>query len=539
MTDRAAQRCASPLRALLVGAALLTACTTEPDPPELLWPAGWEPLPACEAAWAGGDALPDTVPAWGLLFMHAEGLQPTGELLRMELSIRAIGGAPDLEFAGPVSLVASPSSAVEIVSVSLPSEGSVTVQYRVLSEGLVRLDATVDDGRTGSTELFGYASNLPIWGLDIAPSDLDALLTALPDDRARVPAALTLDGRTYEASTRLHGGSSIGFEKKSWRIDLEPDADGAVELPDGTDHLILRAEYADKTMLRNYLSFELLRSGTTVPASRIEPVHMRLNGEFYGLMMRAERVDGDWFRARGLFPDGQLYESDQPREFPPPGGNLTPLDSLEDYRTVYQHHRGAVEYDDLIALIEGVLHPAGSTRAAAVEDVIAIEDVIVYAAVQALIQNHDHLRKNFYLSRSPFDVTEERWRFIPWDLDLTWGHLWTEQGDILDEQLFVGQPLDLGTAQDRTAWDHNGMLYAVLSEPVYRSALDEAMLHLVDDVFTAEFVQGRIDNLMCRAMPELLADTRKRANNEEYAGRVDELLEFLDSKRAQVLEQAQ
>ena len=95
----------------------------------------------------------------------------------------------------------------------------------------------------------------------------------------------------------------------------------------------------------------------------------------------------------------------------------------------------------------------------------------------------------------------------------------------------------IGLAADPGAWDHNGLLHRVLSDPELAATYESYLLHLSDTVFHADFVQDRIDGMLCRTKPELLADSHKRASNEEYLGRVDELLDFVEARRAFVFEQ--
>lgn len=453
----------------------------------------------------------------------------------MHVEVRVPGGAVDEGFADAFFLDVQPPQGFEIQSISEPSSGRLSVRYRLTEPGIYTLNATVENStRTGSTQIAGYETNLPIWEIEASPEDWESLVAGDPAEHRKVPVTLVLEGVSYAARMRLRGGSTRWYSKKSWRIDLDADETGnSVELPDGSDHLVLRAEYPDKTMLRNYLSSQMLRSGTWVPTSRVEPVHLRVNGEFYGLVQRAERIDGDFLASRGLNNDGQLYEADPPHTLQGPGGNLTPLDA-DLYEQVYQHHRGPVEYTDLIELIEQTLSPFGANSGEPIADFVAVGEVLAYAAVEALIQNQDHLRKNFYLYRDAAATEEDRWRLLPWDMDLTWGHLWTEENDILDEEITTDASLWMGLADVPEAVEHNALLHRVLQDPVYAAVYEEYVLHLMNDVFSEEFVEERIDNMLCRTTPELLADTKKRADNTEYLDRVDELFEFLDGKRDQV-----
>ncbi len=53
--------------------------------------------------------------------------------------------------------------------------------------------------------------------------------------------------------------------------------------------------------------------------------------------------------------------------------------------------------------------------------------------------------------------------------------------------------------------------------------------------FNREFIDGRIDNLLCHAAPVLMADGRKRADNSEYPSRVDEIRNFVEERRSFIL----
>ncbi len=41
----------------------------------------------------------------------------------------------------------------------------------------------------------------------------------------------------------------------------------------------------------------------------------------------------------------------------------------------------------------------------------------------------------------------------------------------------------------------------------------------------------------CRATSDILTDTHKRATNEEYPGRVDEIRAFVEERRAHILKE--
>ena len=172
---------------------------------------------------------------------------------------------------------------------------------------------------------------------------------------------------------------------------------------------------------------------------RTRYVNLRVNDRAYGLMVHTERVDKDFLTDRGLSALGSLYEADPPFEKSVPGANLT-KSVAADYSELYQHHAGDLNYSDLIELIEEVLLLPSVTLDRDLNKVIRVDDFLVYLAAQAMIQNQDFVKKNYYLYRDP-QAQDPRWTVLPWDLDLSWGHLWTPEGDVLDEQIFTAGPL--------------------------------------------------------------------------------------------------
>ena len=360
---------------------------------------------------------------------------------------------------------------------------------------------------------------LPVWDLAIDPPRLAELLAA-PHENRRVEAAITVGGATHAVRVRLHGGTSRDFVKKSFRLDL-PEGDSI----DGRRHLILRGEWNDKSLLRTYLSYELFRTATWLPTPRASYVRLHLNGEFYGVMLHVERLDAEFLASRGLDAAGHLIESDPPLGGAP--GNLRPM-APEAYASVYEAH-GAGDLEPLRDLVERVLTLKPHAFADEAPRAIAVDDVLVYLAGMAVLQNHDHVRKNYYLYR-PADLSRG-WMVLPWDLDLTFGHMWSPAEDVLGESIvtdadpFVGALIG-GRGQE------NALTERLLAYPALRARLLAMAHRLADHAASPGFLDARIDDVQCRAGAAIRDDLRKRASNEEYASRVDELRRFVVSRRA-------
>lgn len=484
------------------------------------WKDSFATLSTCTPP-AGGFVAPKLEEQKGTLRLLPSAVAtPIGAVERVEIAAFGSDGKLDTKAAGQPALVGEAGLAV--VEVGPMVEGVAVAKVRVDVAGPTKLTATLGADTT-SLSLHGYEAKLPLVELKLSEANLAAIL-AEPQEKIWVPAELSVDGTVYQAKARLHGGSSRYYAKESFRIDLE----GGKKLPDGRRKLIYRAEYVDKTLLRNALALDFIRGATPLPVSDDRFVHFRINERYWGVMHEVERIDRDFLAKRGLEPDGSLYEADPPLEFSSPGGNFTPLPDLERYRTVYQHHAGPWEHDDLIVFIADFLQRPESEISADLDRVVAVDEILAYLATMVVLQNQDMIRKNYYFYR-PVAGADRRWRFIPWDLDITFGHLWTEENDILDENIFHdGEPL---VGKNFGHPYYNELIDHIYTQPVLLARLRAFVQHLIDGPFRSEVLSPRIDALACQIGADLVIDPQKRAENDELAQRAQELKDYVAARR--------
>ena len=79
---------------------------------------------------------------------------------------------------------------------------------------------------------------------------------------------------------------------------------------------------------------------------------------------------------------------------------------------------------DYQALHDGLLLP-GDARRRFVYDNLNIPEVINYLAATSIMQDNDPVAKNYYLYHDSNNTRE--WQVIPWDKDLTFGHMYGER----------------------------------------------------------------------------------------------------------------
>ena len=521
---------------VVVSAIALWACSEETQSvvPALLddpvWPESDDNLSFCESDGGLLPDLPELNPPYGnVQFDQSAAQQPVGVSERIEVTfLDPEGKDVDKNIIGELRLETDEFTFVEESGPIVEGRSEVVVRFETPGVHEIKGSIVHEERRVGKIEYLAYDARIPIWNMTISDEDLDFIMEN-PGERHKVSCVLTIDGVSYLSLVRIHGGSSRYYRKKSFRFDLA----SGLTLPNGSNHLILRAEWADKSLLRNYLGFEMFHQGTWLAASETEIVHFRINDRYYGVMWHVERVDGDFLRSRGMNPEGSMYEADPEPEFWVPGGNLTPLRRDDLYPHVYDHKKGNIVYDDLIVLIEDTLQRSSKRFNQTILEEVNVNDVLVYIAANAVFQNHDHIKKNYYLYRDPVG-SDTRWTIIPWDLDLTFGHLWTPEDDILSEEMFFDGSLYMGEEVPEHSY-YNQLISRLLGVPEFEDRFLDYVDYLADNVLTRDFIDKRIEHILCLAGRDILADPRKRASNEEYLDRVDELRLFVEKRREFIL----
>jgi len=398
------------------------------------------------------------------------------------------------------------------------------------------LDEQCDAGRVCR---HGYCvrESLPTWSVTLAPTDFQAIL-ADPYAIKEVPCQLAVDDQAYaDACTiRVHGGASRDYPKKSFRIEY---AQGK-EHPGYSRKLTLRAEYNDASMLRNFLANEFFRQATDVPAARAHHVWLRVNDADYGLMLLVERVGEDFLEGWGRDRTAPMYECDPPLDLMREGsGAFVPLPDEATYEATYDKKAGPDgTWADLRSLIEDAVWQdwlestrlQTTTRRTA--PLIAVDRYLDYLAAMGVLQNHDHVRKNYVLSRQD-DGSGPKWEFYPTDLDMTFGCLWDEAAqDVICDSTTTNDAWDRGVLPDAPAGYpvqafYNQLIQQVLRDPALQPRFQARICTLLAGPFWQDGLPRLID-----AMDEALAaavakDTRDRAANEAaFHKEVQELRRF-------------
>jgi hypothetical protein len=273
-----------------------------------------------------------------------------------------------------------------------------------------------------STALHAEEDGLPVFHLFLAPS--------LPEEDGDQQARLVYRGRCYPLEARVRGNTSRAFPKLSYTLTFPPSA--LFEDPllgDGFTprrKLVLISPFNDNSYLRSRLAFTLW--------NRMAPDHLQvktgsailsLNGRYWGLYTAADHINSDMLAAQGLDTEGELFKAVSPEaNFSRRTAEGSPKPSLAVgfEKKEGRPKTGPEAYESILALTEFVADVDSETFRAGRTSWMETRDYEDWWIFATLVDANDSVAKNAYHYRAPGAVGT--WRFIPWDLDASFGQEW-------------------------------------------------------------------------------------------------------------------
>jgi hypothetical protein len=285
------------------------------------------------------------------------------------------------------------------------------------------------------------------------------------------------------------------------------------------------------------LANEAFRRLTQIPTPRTRFRRLQVNGGDYGVFVELERIGGKFLDRHRRDREAPMYEADPVSGMLRTGiGSLVPLYGGATYDQGYQKKSGPDEhYDDLAQLIEGVLlgaHESGDS--CPLHEALNLELYLDYLAVMALIQSHDHVRKNFYLSRQRDAAGKERWEFYPWDLDLTFGCLYTDEHTVFCKTFtatadpFFGQIPEGVELEYPTPAVYNLLIDLIHRDGDLRAELERRVCGMLASGLWTSLIFDMIDAYEEELLPELESDSwDDLETTAEFAAAVEEVRSFV------------
>ncbi|MFK5708926.1 CotH kinase family protein [Lysinibacillus boronitolerans] len=249
--------------------------------------------------------------------------------------------------------------------------------------------------------------------IEIAEEDwADMLANASAEELKQ--ADITVNGKKIEnVAIRTKGNLSLRsvVNSDSDRYSLKIDFDYYDDTQSlyGLKKLNLNNNYSDSTLMREYISYELMEQmGLPTPAHSY--MYVTVNGEERGLFLGVEAVDETFLANNYGSNDGFLFKPDGT------GSDLKYIsDDIEDYTGIgLKINEGNIDQSKLVEMLDAI------NNGGDIEKYIDVDEMLRYFAVNTALVNLDsyqgNMKHNYYLyeQNGVFSI-------IPWDYNMSFG----------------------------------------------------------------------------------------------------------------------
>jgi len=394
-----------------------------------------------------------------------------------------------------------------------------------LSEGEMlrwRVEAEDDDGTTSRAPFFGDPLNSPeYYGTAAIDPSVVSNLPVLEwfiqnpggaNNRTGTRASCLHLGEFYDnIYCRIRGASSAGLPKKSYKFDFNTDHHFRLD-PSVSD---VRAEefnlnntWTDKAYVRQPLSYEIYDLAGS-PGSQCFLMRVQQNGAFFNISAYTEQVDKRLLKRESrIDDDGALYKMFN--------AGTSGTGGVEKKNRTFENNA------DLSAFVSG-MQSSGATLENFIFDNVDIPRQLNYLAATVLTQNNDNMSKNYYLYRDSEGSGE--WTQLPWDVDLTWGSHYMTGDNISHDGIWSTADYVLGgrNANAPISPSHpfvgiqelpgnrnwNRIIDKLLENERFKDMFRRRLRTLTDELFTAPFIENRIDAIELALGNDAVLDKNK------------------------------
>jgi hypothetical protein len=335
-----------------------------------------------------------------------------------------------------------PNRAQDTPSRSAPSSGALNRSTSPSSSQDARFP------RTSSEDDEDGVRVLPVFMLDLSGKEIvraerPGVLKVIEDHDGSLKDLQTSQVAVQsKVSIEIHGDTSAGLAKKSYRFELVDDKKEDRELPllglpAGSDW-VLHSCGSDRTCLRNVLAYALGRElGHYAPRTRF--IELFVNGDYRGIYVLVERIRRDRYRvdlprpsesaADGDITGGYIFRMDLGEGKPT---DRVPRDWVSPVsQTVYSYYYP--RFDQITAAQKAYLHDHVSRFEKVMQSGswsdphvgyrhwLDVRSWVDFALVQELSVNPDAYFKSIYLQKWPRSSGDKIALGPFWDFDLAFG----------------------------------------------------------------------------------------------------------------------
>jgi hypothetical protein len=331
------------------------------------------------------------------------------------------------------------------------------------------------------------------WGIPVLH-----LGPAAPLGENYVTTSIVFQGRGITGEMKKRGAASLGYPKNSYTLHAISDELDTGPLGLGrVDRLVLITSFDDASYVRQKLTYDLWAAmaehqGEERLCPRTEFVVVYLDGRFWGLYTAADHPDDDFLREMGLEEGGSLYKAvTHDANFRRTDADGWPKSFLSQG---YDKAEGEPDdWSDLEALVAWVADSSVEIFQAEHEDWMQISEWMDWFLFAHYAMLEDSAGKNAYLYDDPGTGL---WRYIPWDMNHSWGQGW--------------YPYPVGSDGEPDYHWNNEVFVRISSSPALRGLQEERRQDLMDDgPFRAAWAGEQVEGYYARIAEVAARDWEK------------------------------
>ncbi|MEZ4847366.1 MAG: CotH kinase family protein [Bacteroidia bacterium] len=407
------------------------------------------------------------------------------------------------------------------ISQNFPSEMSLSADGKMLFTGGKNSDGLYDESLIRTIELNFSQPNY--W----------TLLRQNYQSKTNLLANMLVDGIAYDSvGVRFKGMTSYRMlpasaEKRSFSISLDfvrPDQEVM-----GYETLNLNNCFQDPSFMREMLYLHLIRNH--IPAAKASYVHLKINGQDWGLYPSIQQLNGDFLKEWFLSNDGTRWRADAPAGGGPggPGGgwgdgtaalNYLGADTnlYKQYYTLYTTSKSN-PWDDLVETCDALENTPLAQLDSVLRNYLDIDRTLWFLASEILFTDDDG-----YVYKGKMDY------FLYWEAET-------------NRMVPLEYDGNSCMALNRVNWspfyhadDANyPLLNRLLAVPAIRQRYLAHMRTLADELLDETTTHQIIDNYAAFIDSMVQSDPKKLESYNAFLSEVQELKTFVTNRRNSIL----
>ena len=318
-------------------------------------------------------------------------------------------------------------------------------------------------------------------------------------------AELYEDGSSFSipCSMACFGGNTRSHRKKSYALRFNDEwGEKYLEYPlfDKEDNSIYESVVLrtgsndwDVAYMRDILASELLNGNSNVDVQDYKIVVLYINGQYWGLYNIREKINTAFFSEKYNIPkdDMNILRID----YDVTSGSYAPYNRIREYANTHSMANDEY-YEELTKMID-------------------IDNFIDYWISESFISNNDIVNCRFW--NSPY-FNDGKFRWILYDTDLGWYNIRVDY--------YWGYMLNAEGIGQLSSFE-NDILRSIFNSPRFRERWLERMSYMVQNIWNADNVIARINEIHDTILPEMYRNQERWGlTMEEWEENVQYLRDF-------------